>query len=655
VNRLLSLIFFCLLLFPLTAEAPQVDAYRRARSLQDNREYYAAVEAYTEIVRQYPVYVEPMIGLAESFFFLGEYKDALFYIQRAIKLRQGDMSLQVLHGRILVGLGSFGKAREIFTRIVQSEPNNMEALLGLAELDVAEGRIGNALQTYEEALARVPDERRVILGLLLLSDELERFEASQSYVSAAVRYHGDNPQVQVAVAQHYIKRERFDDALHHARIAISLQQDYQPALRTAARALLLKNEYETAAGYLLNALKVNPDDAVTLYSLGMAYELAGESDKAIRSYTSVFRSRRDDELTRFALESLVKRSTAPDHPLRKTLADYHLERGREFEARFLMNKAAREYRLAVQLLPSDPLYRMRYAQVWKTLGYKAKYLSYIEGIVAEGTENEDIRDELEIHRSLQENSIAQSWGLGQFGLQRNEYRVGVFYIPSESSMEKFAGERVASELFVDFLSSLERITIPGLKAQNVSSFAEAFGNARTRGDEYFILLSFEETARSFTVHANMYMAFNGAELERTKVYRTGNDKVGDAIDRTARNIHGTLPLRGNLLRREFDKGLIDIGALDGLKTDDELLILPPEAVVLSRERLGFEYSETDIVGRFTVTAVDDLVTEGRIEGLGFFDYVNEGDICIIPGDAPASSSPDEEARGGLYQELLTIQ
>ncbi len=655
VNRFYSAILLFLFLFPLGAEAPQVEAYRRARNLQENRKYYQAVEAYTELVRRYPVYADPVIGLAESFFFLGEYQDALHYIQDAIRLRRGSTSLHVLHGRILVGLGRFDEARKIFSQVIEAEPNNMEALLGLAELDVAQGEVGNALQTYEDALARVPGDKRIILGLLLLSDELERQEASQTYVSAAVRYHGDSPEVQVAVARHYIRRERFDDALHHARIAVSLQPDYQPALLTAARALLLKNEFDEAIEYLLNALKVDPADAGTLYSLGMAYEMAGRPEEAIRSYTSVFRSRRDDELTRYALESLVRRSTPGDHPLRETLAEYHLDRGIEFESRFLMDKAAREYRLAVQLQPSEARYRMRYAEVWKTLGYYAKYLSYLEGIVDEGTQSEDILDELEIQRSLQEDGIAQSWGLGQFEIERNEYRLGVFYIPSESTMEKYMGERIAADLFVDFLSSRERVAVTDLRARRVSSFAEAFGIARGRGDEYFLLLSFDETRRSFSVYADMYLAVNGAGMEERKVYRTGNDRVSDALDRAVRGIHASLPLRGNLLRREFDAGLLDIGALDGLEEGDELLIFPPEAVSLLRDRLGFAYSEDDMVGRFTVDGVDDLVAEGTIEALGFFDYINEGDILIMPGEAPPPVPKKDDQREGLYQELLTIQ
>lgn len=655
MNRVFSSLVLFLLLFPLYAEAPQVEAYRRARNLQENRKYYEAVEAYTELVRTHPVYADPLIGLAESFFFLGEYQDALHYVQRAIKLRQGDTSLRVLHGRILVGLGLFDEAREIFSRVVKAEPNNVEALLGLAELDVAVGEVGNALQAYEAALNRVPDDRRIILGLLLLSDELERQEASQTYVSAAIRYHGDSPQVQVALARHYIKRERFDDALYHARMAVSLQPDYLPALLTAARSLMLKNEFEEALEYLLNALKANPEDAATLYSLGMAYEMAGRHEEAIRSYTAVFRRRRDDELARYALESLVKRSTPVDHPIRETLADYHLNRGIEFESRFLMDRAAREYRLAVQLIPSEPRYRMRYAGIWKTLGYYAKYLSYLEGVVADGNESRDILDELEIQRSLQEGGIAASWGIGQFGIERNEYQLGVFYIPSKSTMEKYMGERIASELFVDFLSARERVTIPERKAQRVASFAEAFGISRSRGDEYFLLLAFDQTQRSFSVYADMYLALNGAGVEGIKVYRTGNDRVSDAIDRAVRGIHGSLPLRGNLLRREFDEGLVDIGALDGLEAGDELIILPPEAVSLLRDRLGFSYSEEDIVGRLSIEGVDDLLSEGTINALGFFDYINEGDILIMPGEAPPPVPKKDGQRQGLYQELLTIQ
>jgi tetratricopeptide (TPR) repeat protein len=657
VNPSRLVLIFCLagLLIPLAAQNPQIEAYRNARELQEAGRYYAAVEAYTGLVQTYPSYVDPYAGLAESFFMLGEYADALDYIESAIRLRRGDSGLKVLKGRILVGSGRFDQGRELFAQVLKSEPNNIEARLGMAELDVAEGKVGDAMQTYSEALELIPNDRRALLGLLLLSDELERFETSESYVGAAVRYHGDSPQVQVAVARHYMKRGRYEDALYHARLAVSLQPDYYPALIAASQAQLAVMEYAAAVESLTEALRVRPGDPTTLYTLGTGYAMVGNLEQAIRSYTAVFRTRPDDELTRFALEQLVRRETGEEYPLRRILADYHLKRGADFEERFLLSKALREYRLAVQLLPSDPDYRREFARVYRILGFPARYLRELEVIAAEGGNGREIEDELEIQRSLQESGVARSWGIDQFTIDRDEYEVGIYLVRDSSRMVHFAGEEVAASRFINLLGTAEHISVPDREYTRAGSYADAFRLSRTGGEDYFGILGFIETERTFTVNLDLYLSANGKLLRRFRVYRTGNDRITEALAKTTSNLEDSLPWRGTLIRRQFDRGLLDLGRFDGLQGGEEFHIVRAGRVRLLRESLGFDYRQEDIVGSFTVDTLDELVSEGTISKKGFFDYVNEGDILILPAQETPADEAQDAPREGLYQELLTIQ
>ncbi len=655
MNRglLLPAFLLCILL-PLSGQS-RIDKYDAARKLQDQGEYFSAVEGYTELVREYPVYLEPLTGLAESYFLMGEYQDALTFAERALKLNRADSSLKVLTGRILVGLGSVERASAIFNEVLQAEPNNTEALLGIAEMNVATGDVGNALKTYNETLSLVPDEKRALLGLLLLSDELEQFEASETYVSAAVRYHGDSPQVQTAISRHYRRRGRLEDALYHARLAISIKPDYYPGLQAAARAHLVLGEYDNAITYLTEALHIRPGDPETFYTLGIAYSRTGRTDEAVRSFTSVFRKSRDDELARYALEELVKEQGAGDDVLRKSLALYHLERGREFEARFLLDKALVEYRFAVQLNPSSSEYRRAYAGIYKTLGYPAKYLTELEVIARSGQADETVTDELEIQRSLQEDNLSSRWGIDQFILDRNEYKLGVFAVATNSDVIHYAGDQVAGALLINLLKGRERVSVATAGVQPVAGYSEAFKTTRIRGDDFFVLISFDEKPRYFTVYMELYLAENGTQLKKIKTFRTGNDRVTDAVNKATEDLVDSLPLKAKLVLRDFDRGLVDAGRFDGLKGDEQFLILPPRSLSLKRDALGFEYPPEDVAGKLTITSLDELVAEGTIENSGFFDYINEGDTLILPVEDAAAQPSEDLPLNGLYQELLTIQ
>jgi len=189
----------------------------------------------------------------------------------------------------------------------------------------------------------------------------------------------------------------------------------------------------------------------------------------------------------------------------------------------------------------------------------------------------------------------------------------------------------------------------------VNNYAEAFRHSRSRGDDYFVLVSFDENSRSFTAYLNLYLSDNGTLLRRVKAYRTGNDRVIDSISRAVDDLVGSLPFGAVLIRREFDRGLIDIGRFDGLTGNEELLILPQRSVFKKRDSLGYDYGEDSVVGTFTVTALDELVAEGKIETTGFFDYINEGDLVIMRQTEESPQATEDAPLEGLYQELLTIQ
>ena len=329
--------------------------------------------------------------------------------------------------------------------------------------------------------------------------------------------------------------------------------------------------------------------------------------------------------------------------------------GREFEDRFLLDKALREYRFAVQLDPSRMDYRKSYAQVFKTLGFPAKYLTELEVIAKEGKVDQAVEDELEIQHSLQEDTLSSRWGVNQFNIDRTEYRIGLFAIPGDSDVIHYAGDEVGASLLTNMLQGRERIAVADGTVTSVDSYSRAFRDSRSRGDDYFVLVSFVEKPRSFTVFMDLYLSDNGTLLKRLKIFRTGNDRVTDAVSRGAEELMNSLPLKVRLIRRDFDRGLIDAGRFDGLTGDEEFLILPERSLSLMRNGLGFEYLPEDVAGKLKLSELDELVAEGGIETTGFFDYINEGDFLILPAEEVPEVGDGEVPLNGLYQELLTIQ
>jgi hypothetical protein len=117
-----------------------------------------------------------------------------------------------------------------------------------------------------------------------------------------------------------------------------------------------------------------------------------------------------------------------------------------------------------------------------------------------------------------------------------------------------------------------------------------------------------------------------------------------------------VPLRGELIERRGERGLVSLGALDGVAVEDELIIVRPGGVMLSPEDPGYRFMESEAVGNIVVTRVDALVAEGEISRRGFFDLISPGDLVVRapPEDAPAVAQ-ETPVFPALYRELRRIR
>jgi hypothetical protein len=109
-----------------------------------------------------------------------------------------------------------------------------------------------------------------------------------------------------------------------------------------------------------------------------------------------------------------------------------------------------------------------------------------------------------------------------------------------------------------------------------------------------------------------------------------------------------------LLERDFARGLVDLGAAQGLEVGQVLAIvkkgttrlLPPLGTLTAREE--------DQLGTFTVERLDENVAEGLIATKGFFDRINARDEVIVPPAAPPAPPP-QPAPPGLLQRLFGVR
>ncbi len=631
---------------------PVTSIYQQGRQAQLGGNNYRAIELYKAAIERNPSYAQPITGLAETYFALGEFSEALRYVQRAEKLDRMNMELVNLEGRIRIGLGELGEAKKLFERVLQSEPNNVQSKFGLAELSIAAGEPKSAAASFENALSIAPENKRALLSLVLLYDSLGELSRAERYAQMALQYHPDDAQVHYVAARHYLQAADYGEAQKQDETALSLRPGGVNETLLLSEIYLRTDQYDKVVPLIEGILSKNSGDYLLWYSLGLAYEKLGKVDNSIQSFARAFSVRPDDEVSRIALENELVTKTDIKDPRRARFAQYHFDQGTAYEQRNYTDRALREFRRGLKIDPYSMHGRVLYADVFNKEGYPAKYLSELNVLKKIGKTNTDITDQIEIETNLLQDSVSNTWGVQQFTLQREPYDVSVFYT-TNGDMIHYLAQGVLAGYLKDLLVSYENISIDGEPAE-AKSFADAFRTAREAGTDYFVILNFNESERYFRATADLYVSLTGTKIDSEQSYRTGNNRVTDALANVAQGLHGILPLRGRLLQRKFDSGLIDLGKIDGVKTGDKLLIVKNGTMTIARDRIGFDYTPDAVIGSFEVTKTDALVSEGTVTKNQFFDLINPEDWVIFPPPKNEQPNTTVPPPGELYRNFLKI-
>jgi hypothetical protein len=90
-----------------------------------------------------------------------------------------------------------------------------------------------------------------------------------------------------------------------------------------------------------------------------------------------------------------------------------------------------------------------------------------------------------------------------------------------------------------------------------------------------------------------------------------------------------LPVRGRLLIRKQGQALINKGKADGILQDTVYDIVKKGRPQTANEGIAIIYSSDELVGKLTITNVDEEIAIGTLARNGFFDRIEPGDEIIL--------------------------
>jgi tetratricopeptide (TPR) repeat protein len=167
-------------------------------------------------------------------------------------------------------------------KAVELDKNNTDALIKLAQVQVAEKTSGDALATYLQAIKDNPREARLFILVGELYESQNQWDQARAMYQQALSIQPDNPSASNNLAYLMLQQGgNLDVALAMAQTARRGMPDSPHAADTLGWAYYKKGVYGSAVDMFKESLRLSEkqggaDDAEVHYHLGLAYQKANQ-------------------------------------------------------------------------------------------------------------------------------------------------------------------------------------------------------------------------------------------------------------------------------------------------------------------------------------------------------------------------------------------
>ncbi|MGB9893941.1 MAG: tetratricopeptide repeat protein, partial [Candidatus Saccharicenans sp.] len=200
-----------------------------------------------------------------------KYDQAVQNLEKALSLESGIPQAQLLLSTCYNELGKKAEAKKILDEILKEDPNSVQALIGLANILIEEGRGQDVISLCKKALSI--DER--------------------------------NTQAYTLIGEVYMARMEHAQARPYLEKAVEIQPKMTRNVLNLAVCLVGLKEFEAAEKLLKEILKDYPKYPLVYYHLGLMYEEQGRIEEACEAYSKEIENYPDHFRARFNLAKLL--------------------------------------------------------------------------------------------------------------------------------------------------------------------------------------------------------------------------------------------------------------------------------------------------------------------------------------------------------------
>ncbi len=328
----------------ITADKELTSAYVLQADYYSQRfNYPAAVQVLSKAAQKFSNNHEVLRGYGLLEYRRNNLKEALAYLQRAVKIYENDTDSLILLARVQMGLGLYKEASVTASRAVEIDSTNSEAQIVFAKVIGQLYGVDQGITRLKELILRYAYTVDFRVGLAELYADSERFKISQEIYQQVVEVDPKNKRAWVGLGASFQAQGLFDKALRALlNAALVDPTDPEPVFKLGI-VYLESDKYRDAITQFQRALKINPLYPRLNFYMGRAYFLNGDYNYALTA-------------------------AQEERKLNPNLAESYLLAAEVYTETKQFQKCAEEYQHAIKLRPQGAILYVKLARCYRQSG-----------------------------------------------------------------------------------------------------------------------------------------------------------------------------------------------------------------------------------------------------------------------------------------------
>jgi len=222
-----------------------------------------------------------------------EYDKALSEALKLIQADPGNAAGYNLQGAAYLGKGDVDNARKSFEKAQETQRDDSQALMNLAQLDLQQKDVASARKRYQAILAKNPTDAFAMLGMAKAENLAGNKSESLAWLNRAkAANRGTLPPI-LALALHYLYAGDYPKAMAELDEAQRYHPEQPEVLGLMGQAQLAAGDKAGAVSTYRKLVSVRPQSSIAHYRLGIAQMGTGDFAGADESLTKAVQLKPD--------------------------------------------------------------------------------------------------------------------------------------------------------------------------------------------------------------------------------------------------------------------------------------------------------------------------------------------------------------------------